>query len=92
MTGDPGAHSIVSSVIDLARSLGLDVVAEGVEDQRTWDTLRTLGCGYAQGYYLSRPITPTQLGTWLHARTPTTSARTPPPPRGRPPITHRVAG
>jgi diguanylate cyclase (GGDEF)-like protein len=65
LTVDPQAAVIVRSIIDLARNLGISVVAEGVEDQRTWDALQDLGCEIAQGYYLSRPITPAALESWL---------------------------
>lgn len=65
--GDDDA--IVRSTIDLGRNLGLDVVAEGVETQADWNRLRTLGCQIAQGYYLSRPVPPAELSSWLRART-----------------------
>ena len=52
----------------LAHSLGIQVVAEGVEDQATWDLLASLTCDIAQGYYLSRPLPPTDLMRWLNAR------------------------
>ncbi len=58
---------IVRSTVDLARSLGLTVLAEGVEDYSTWQRLRALGCDYAQGYLVSRPLPPTQLEAWLAA-------------------------
>ena len=48
--------SIVRSTIDLARSLGVRVMAEGVEDAGTLDALRELGCDGAQGYFLGRPM------------------------------------
>ncbi|HEX6508453.1 MAG TPA: EAL domain-containing protein, partial [Chloroflexota bacterium] len=56
---------IVRSVIDLGHSLGLEVVAEGVEDQATWDMLAAMGCDLGQGYHLSRPLPSAQLGQWL---------------------------
>ncbi|HQY34379.1 EAL domain-containing protein [Actinotalea sp.] len=59
---------IVSASIDLAHNLGLRVIAEGVEDQSTWDRLAELGCQSAQGYHLSRPVPADQLGAWLDAR------------------------
>ena len=49
------SHAIVRSTIQLARSLGLNVVAEGIEDQRTADALGEIGCPYAQGYFFARP-------------------------------------
>ena len=69
MVGDPANASIVRSVVDLARSLGLDVVAEGVEDQRTLDLLTSIDCGFVQGYYLSRPIPAIELTEWMTLRT-----------------------
>jgi EAL domain-containing protein (putative c-di-GMP-specific phosphodiesterase class I) len=40
----------------MANSLGLKVVAEGVEDARQLALLREMGCGHVQGYYFSRPV------------------------------------
>ncbi len=48
--------TIVRSIVELAGSLDLGVVAEGVEDEVGWDRLRALGCRQAQGYWLSRPV------------------------------------
>jgi diguanylate cyclase (GGDEF)-like protein len=59
---------IVRSTVDLAHSLGLSVVAEGVEDQSTLDDLRRIGCDTAQGYHLSRPMTAGELERWARAR------------------------
>jgi EAL domain-containing protein (putative c-di-GMP-specific phosphodiesterase class I) len=58
---------IVRSTIDLARNLGLAVVAEGVEDRSVLDELGDLGCDAAQGYYLSRPVPAPDLVSWLDA-------------------------
>ncbi len=46
----------------------LRVVAEGVEDQATWDALLALGCDAIQGYYLSRPLSAVDLEAWLRGR------------------------
>jgi diguanylate cyclase (GGDEF)-like protein len=62
---DPGAEAIVRSVLDLARNLNLTVVAEGVEDRRTWELLRKLGCTVAQGYFLARPMPVDDLEMWF---------------------------
>ena len=56
---------IVSSTIELAHSLGLEVVAEGVEDEATMQRLHAAGCDTAQGYHLSRPLPPLDLEAWL---------------------------
>jgi EAL domain-containing protein (putative c-di-GMP-specific phosphodiesterase class I) len=50
------AATIMSSTIELAHSMGLRVVAEGVEEPEAWNLLRQLGCDYAQGYLISRPL------------------------------------
>ena len=62
--------AVVRSAIDIGRNLGIKVVAEGVETQEVWTRLRELGCGEAQGYYLSRPVPPEQLREWLAGRPP----------------------
>lgn len=49
-------HQIVQTILDLARNMGLKVVAEGAETELHVDTLRRMGCAYAQGYYFSRPV------------------------------------
>lgn len=61
---------IVRSTVALTHNLGLDVIAEGVEDARTLDALREMGCDQAQGYYLSQPLPLDELITWLNTRTP----------------------
>ncbi|MEA2400088.1 MAG: hypothetical protein QOK00_491 [Thermoleophilaceae bacterium] len=66
--------TIVRSTIDLGRNLGLSVVAEGVETEPIWNSLRELGCTMAQGYFLSRPVPPADLASWLQERE---SARSP---------------
>jgi EAL domain-containing protein (putative c-di-GMP-specific phosphodiesterase class I) len=53
--------AIVSAVIALSHALGLSVVAEGVEDERTLERLRALECDAAQGFVLSRPQPPAEL-------------------------------
>lgn len=58
-------QAIVRSVIELGHNLGLRVTAEGVEDKRTLNLLRDLGCDYAQGYYVSRPLAEPGLERWL---------------------------
>jgi diguanylate cyclase (GGDEF)-like protein len=65
MRADPNDAAIVRSTIDLARNLGLQVIAEGVEDEETWDRLRALDCDLAQGYLLSKPMPAARLEPWL---------------------------
>jgi EAL domain-containing protein (putative c-di-GMP-specific phosphodiesterase class I) len=61
MTGDADDAAIVRSTIELAHNLGLQLVAEGVEDQETLELLATLGCDLVQGYHLARPMPPDDL-------------------------------
>ena len=56
MDSDHETHEIVRVIINLAHSLGLKVVAEGVETQAQFDLLRKLGCERAQGYLFSKPV------------------------------------
>jgi EAL domain-containing protein (putative c-di-GMP-specific phosphodiesterase class I)/GGDEF domain-containing protein len=65
MIRDKSDLMIVRTTIDMAHNLGLEVVAEGVEDQETLDQLREMGCDIAQGYYMSRPVPVSDLEKWL---------------------------
>lgn len=67
MAQDENDATIVRSTIDLGHNLGLKVVAEGIEDQATWDLLAAWGCDLAQGYFLSRPLPPQDFVAWLRA-------------------------
>jgi diguanylate cyclase (GGDEF)-like protein len=60
-----GDETIVRSVVDLGRNLGLDVVAEGVENEQIWHVLRRMGCTQIQVYYLTRPIPVADFPAWL---------------------------
>ena len=53
---DPSSHAIVLAVIELAHSLGMTVVAEGVETHSQRDQLAQLGADYCQGYFYARPM------------------------------------
>jgi EAL domain-containing protein (putative c-di-GMP-specific phosphodiesterase class I) len=68
MADDASDAAIVRSTIDLARHLGLAVVAEGVETTEVLDVLASLECDVAQGFLLSRPLPAGELGVWLAAR------------------------
>ncbi|WP_435408396.1 EAL domain-containing protein [Pleionea litopenaei] len=59
---------IVSSTINLGHKLGLNVVAEGVENKESLDLLKKYGCNHAQGYHLSRPVKANELVTWLESQ------------------------
>jgi len=68
MSMDESDSAIVRSTIELARNLGHTVVAEGVEDQVTWNLLLALGCDQVQGYFLARPMTAAMFEVWVHQR------------------------
>ena len=56
MDTDAGDRAIVRATVDLGRRLGLDVVAEGVESETVLENLRALGCHFAQGFAVGRPM------------------------------------
>lgn len=58
MAEDERNAAIVHSTVDLARRLGLRVIAEGVETQAAWELLAESGCDQAHGYFLMRPMSP----------------------------------
>jgi diguanylate cyclase (GGDEF)-like protein/PAS domain S-box-containing protein len=66
MTRDDNAAVIVRAVVKLAKGLGLDVVAEGVESEDAFERLRGLGCDQAQGYWFGSAMTGDQLLVWLN--------------------------
>lgn len=57
MSQDHTAYEIVRAIISLAQSLGLEVVAEGIETRSQAEELRGLGCGFGQGYLFAPPLT-----------------------------------
>jgi diguanylate cyclase (GGDEF)-like protein len=75
MSENPNLATIVHSTIELGHSLGLKVVAEGVEDFRGFELLRELGCDSAQGYYLSPPLAPAEFTAWLEGALPARQTR-----------------
>ncbi len=75
---DEHTASIVGSIVDLAKHLGLRVVAEGIETEPVMERLTALGCEIGQGYLIARPLTEQQLRDWLG------SARFSGQPRSRP--------
>jgi diguanylate cyclase (GGDEF)-like protein/PAS domain S-box-containing protein len=63
----PHASSIVRTIVNLAQSMGLQVVAEGVETAEQWAALKKIGCGNFQGYLFARPGTIGDLRHWFTA-------------------------
>jgi len=70
MTQDERTAALVASTIDLAHSLGLRMVAEGVESHQAYNKLARLGCDQAQGFWMSRPVPAAELDLWLSNRHP----------------------
>ncbi len=63
----PEHVAVVRAIIDLAHGLGLRTVAEGVETEEQWCLLADLGCNYAQGYLISKPVPASELLPLLQA-------------------------
>jgi diguanylate cyclase (GGDEF)-like protein/PAS domain S-box-containing protein len=58
---DPDATSLVTAIINMAHSLNLKTIAEGVETEDQWKILRLLKCDMAQGYYFSKALKPKEI-------------------------------
>ncbi|WP_083662989.1 diguanylate cyclase domain-containing protein [Mycobacterium sp. IS-2888] len=67
---DPRSVAIVRSTVALARSLGADLVAEGVEDEITLSALRRYGCTITQGFVHSPPLPAPELQRWIASHAP----------------------
>jgi diguanylate cyclase (GGDEF)-like protein len=65
LSANAGGTAIVRATIELGGSLGLEVVAEGVEDELTLQTLKRMGCSMAQGYFIGRPMPVGELEGWM---------------------------
>ena len=78
---DDGNALIVRSIIELAHGLGMRVVAEGVENQLSWNLLVDMGCDVAQGFYVCRPLPAASVKRWLPD--PSDSGGMEPPGEGR---------
>ncbi|WP_164673250.1 EAL domain-containing protein, partial [Pseudomonas viridiflava] len=61
LTTSSRSRAIVRAIVRMAESLGLSVVAEGVEDEATLQLLREIGAGQAQGYFFAKPLALAQL-------------------------------
>lgn len=59
--GDGGGAEIVQTIISLARNLGMDALAEGIEKPEQLSTVRDMGCGFAQGFLFARPLPPDEI-------------------------------
>jgi EAL domain-containing protein (putative c-di-GMP-specific phosphodiesterase class I) len=66
----------VRAIVDLGRALGLEVIAEGVEDADTWQLLAAMKCDLVQGWHLARPMPTDALPAWLDAHESERTGRT----------------
>ncbi len=64
MQGESDAK-IVHLIANLSHNLGLTVVAEGVEDEATWNKIADLGCDVVQGYYICKPLPAKEFSAWM---------------------------
>lgn len=90
MSVDGDDFAIVKATVQLGKTLGFRVVAEGVEDRETFDKLGEFGCDEAQGFYVGRPMSAIEFTRWLSVRhldaataNEATADRVRPEPRGR---------
>jgi PAS domain S-box-containing protein len=81
MPSDPRDQAIVASTVHMAHSLGLSVVAEGVENEQVLGMLHRARCDTGQGYHWSRPLPAPDLTAWLRAHQAATTTRQPSPVR-----------
>ena len=65
MANDKKDESIVTAAVNLGHTLGLKIVAEGVEDEKTFDLLTAMGCDCAQGYYMATPMACDDVMVWM---------------------------
>ena len=63
--------AIVHTIVELAHTLGLEVIAEGVESEGQATLLREIGCDFAQGYHFARPLPPDEIPAVLSSGTTT---------------------
>ena len=68
LPGDLDDVAITKAILSIGKSLNMEVVAEGVENEEQLEFLRELGCDYVQGYFLSRPLPADELAVWMAGR------------------------
>lgn len=73
LTSSPENRAVAHSIVEFAHSIGVPVVADGIETRETWPLVTELGCDYAQGPLISEAITADEFEAWM--RTPAWSTR-----------------
>ena len=69
MLDDHDSRAIVETCIMLGHKLNMNVVAEGIENQATWDILLEAGCDIAQGYFIAKPMSASEFTDWEYGNT-----------------------
>jgi len=64
---DETSRAIYDASLGVGKQLGMEVVAEGVEDRFDWDLLRSTGCDLAQGYFIGHPMPAAHLPEWIES-------------------------
>jgi EAL domain-containing protein (putative c-di-GMP-specific phosphodiesterase class I) len=75
LLNDDTAKAIVHAVVNLAHSLSLSVIAEGVDSGPVMEQLTALGCDALQGFYVASPMSPDRLEHWIATNSPTATRR-----------------
>jgi EAL domain-containing protein (putative c-di-GMP-specific phosphodiesterase class I) len=68
MDTDKDCRTIVEISILLAHKMGMNVIAEGIENETVWNILRDLGCDEGQGYWMGKPLSAEEIPLWLSKR------------------------
>lgn len=69
------SRTVIQSIVELGHSLNLKVTAEGIEDEETLAYLRNIGCDFAQGYLIARPMPGENVAEWMAEREPESEKR-----------------
>ncbi|MBD3653273.1 bifunctional diguanylate cyclase/phosphodiesterase [Kangiella sp.] len=68
LPNDKGAAHIIDAAVTLAKKMGIETIAEGVESREVYDYLRHIGCNMVQGYYISKPLPVREFTDWYMQR------------------------
>ena len=68
LPNDKGAAHIIDAAVTLAKKMGIETIAEGVESREVYDYLRHIGCNMVQGYYISKPLPVREFTDWYLQR------------------------